>query len=500
MTLVSRLLGFWREMILAQVFGASGVFDAFVIAFRIPNFLRTLFAEGAFSQAFVPVLSSYRAQKTHAETQHFINSVAGNMGLILLLIVGLVEIFSPWVVLGFAPGFSRDPGRLHLTQQLLHVTFPYIFLISLSALCGAVLNTYGRFAIAAFTPALLNIVMIWAAWYLAPRMHQPIMALAWGVMIAGVVQVFIQLPSLKRIKFLPLPIPCWKDPGVKRVMKLMVPALLGGSVAQVSLLIDNFFASFLPAGSVSWLYYSDRLIYLPVGVIGVALGTVVLPHLSRHFAQKSERAFSETIDWGLRCVLIAGMPAAIGLLALSGPLVATLFRHGEFDNMDVLMTLRSLMAFSIGLPAMMAAKILSSALYARHDTKTPALIAVYVLVASIGLNFVFIGPLAHAGLALVTSITSILDSAWLLYLLVQRDFYKPRAHWRAFLMRIAFASFVMLSVLWYFSGSTRHWLGRTTWVNAEHLMVLLVTGIIVYFACLGLSGMRLKHCSPPVEK
>lgn len=499
MTLLSRVLGFWREMILAQVFGAGGIFDAFVIAFRIPNFLRTLFAEGAFSQAFVPVLAGYREQKTPQQIQHFVNSIAGNLGLCLLIVVIIAEVGAPLIVLGFAPGFAKDPARFHLTQQLLYLTFPYIFFISLAAFGSAILNTFGRFGISAFTPVILNVVLIFSAWYVAPKMHEPIMALAWGVMFAGVFQLVAQIPYLKKVGLIPRPIVCWKDPGVRRVMKLMVPAIFGSSVAQISLLIDNLFASFLPAGSVSWLYYSDRLIYLPVGVVGVAIGTVVLPHLARHFTKASEQAFSYTVDWGLRCVLVSGMPACIGLLTISGPILATLLRHGEFSNTDVIMTTRSLVAFSVGLPAVMAGKVLASAFYSRQDIKTPVRIAVYVLIIGTILNFVFIGPLAHAGLALVTSLTNILDSAWLLYLLHRYKFYRPRNQWLAFLIRISFASALMAAVLWFMSGSTQTWLKHDTWKNSIDLMELITAGGLTYFASLWISGMRLNDFRAPTE-
>ena len=499
MTFVSRLLGFWREMVLAQIFGAGGIFDAFVIAFRIPNFLRTLFAEGAFSQAFVPVLAGYREQQNPQQVQHFVNSVAGNLGLALLILVIFAEIAAPLLVLGFAPGFAHDPVRFELTKQLLILTFPYIFFISLAAFASAILNTCGYFAISAFTPVVLNIVLIAAAVFLAPHLQVPIMALAYAVMLGGVLQLLLQLPYLKKVKLFPRPCLDWKDPGVKRVMKLMVPAIFGSSVAQISLLIDNLFASFLPAGSVSWLYYSDRLIYLPVGVVGVALGTVVLPHLSRHFAKSSESAFSQTVDWGLRCCLVAGMPACIGLLTISGPILTTLFRHGAFHNVDVIMTTRSLVAFAIGLPAVMAGKVLASAFYSRQDIKTPVKIAAAVLILGTLLNFVFIGPLAHAGLALVTAITNILDSVLLWVLLYRYGFYKPQARWARFTLQIIFASGLMAAILLFLSGNTSTWLMHSTWQNSLKLTEIVLAGAVTYFASLWLSGVRLRDFKSPAE-
>ncbi len=500
MTLISRVLGFVREMILAQVFGASMAFDTFVVAFRIPNLMRVLFGEGAFSQAFVPILSTYHEQKSPEETRLFINRITGNLALVLLIAVLVGELAAPWVIAGFAPGFTEDPVRFDLAQKLLYLTFPYLFFVALTALSGGILNTFNHFGVSAFTPVVLNIVMILSAWFLAPHLDLPIMGLAWGILMAGVAQVLMQIPFLIRIKQLPRPEVNWKDPGVKRVLKQMVPALLGVSVAQISLLIDNFFASFLPTGSISWLYYSDRLIYLPLGVIGVALGTVVLPQLSRHHARNSEDGFSHTLDWGLRCVLMGAMPAAIGLWVLAGPILTTLLRHGEFSNHDVLMTAKSLMAFSLGLPAMMSVKVLASASYARHDIRTPSRIAVVVLLISVVFIFFLIKPFQHMGLALATSLSSCLNVLLLLFIMLKRKTYKPHSGWLAFNLRILLASMLMYFSLYYYTGDVSSWLSRSTGVNVIYLLIALTIGTLSYFLSLWLSGMRPRHFKLPKDE
>ena len=350
MTLISRIMGFIRDVVLATIFGAGLAFDAFAFAFKIPNFMRRLFGEGAFSQAFVPVLAEYRTQRSHQEVREFINRIAGTLALALLFVIILAEIIAPFIIMVFAPGFIHDPTRFQYATHMIRVTFPYLLLIGLTAFCGAILNTFSRFAVPAFTPVLLNFVMIAVALWWSPHAKVPIYVLAWGVLLGGVAQLLAQLPFLKRIQVFPMPKWQWRDPGVTRVLKLMVPALFGVSVAQISLLIDNFFASFLPAGSISWLYYSDRLTYLPLGVIGVALATVVLPNLSRHHSENSHEAYSKTVDWALRLVILVGMPAAVGLFILAGPLIATLFHHGAFTAVDVYMTRRSFWAVFVGVP------------------------------------------------------------------------------------------------------------------------------------------------------
>lgn len=360
MTMLSRVFGFIRDMVTAHIFGAGVAFDAFSVAFRIPNFMRRLFAEGSFSQAFVPVLSEYQKQKTHEEVKQFINAMAGTLGFVLLSITILGVVFAPLIVHLFAPGFDKSGPRFELAVTMLRITFPYLMLISLTAFSGAILNTYSRFWVAAFTPVFLNIVMISAAIWLSPRMAVPIVGLAWGVFIAGVVQLVFQWPFLKNMRLHPRPKIDFKDNGVRKVLKLMVPALFGVSVSQLNLLLDTLFASFLMVGSVSWLYYSDRLMEFPLGVFGVTISTVILPSLSRHSATQSHEDFSHTIDWALRCVLLVGIPSAIAFAVMSGPLISTLFQHGHFDGRAVMMTRKSLTMFAIGIAPFMLIKILAA--------------------------------------------------------------------------------------------------------------------------------------------
>jgi putative peptidoglycan lipid II flippase len=405
MTLLSRLLGFARDMVVARIFGASAGTDAFFVAFKIPNFMRRLFAEGAFSQAFVPVLSEYKSQREHQEVRQLVADVTGTLGGFLFLITAVGVVAAPWLIYVFAPGFSGEPDKFALAGDMLRLTFPYLLFISVTALFGGVLNTYGRFSIPAFTPVFLNLVLIAAALWLAPLMQQPIVALAWGVFIAGLVQLLFQLPYVARLGLLSWPRWAWHVEGIQRIIKLMLPAIFGSSVAQINLLFDTLLASMLVTGSVSWLYYSDRLVEFPLGVFGIALATVILPSLSKNFAEKSAEEFSRTLDWALRWVMLIGTPAMVGLLVLSGPMLTTLFLYGEFTQQDVRMASLSLMAYSVGLMGFMLVKVLAPAYYSRQDTKTPMKIGVKAMIANMVLNVVFVVPMvlyaipgAHAGL------------------------------------------------------------------------------------------------------
>lgn len=499
MTMISRVMGFIRDVVLAVFFGASPAFDAFVVAFKLPNFMRRLFAEGAFSQAFVPVLAEYRSQKSHHDVLRFLNHIAGSLSLILLIVVVFAEIFAPSIITVFAPGFLHDPVRFQYATHMLYITFPYLLLVSLTAFSGAILNTYNRFALAAVTPVVLNVVMIAVTWWWAPHSTQPIYVLAWGVLLGGVCQLLLQVPFLGGMRLLPKPIPIWKDPGVRRVLKLMVPALFGVSVAQLSLVIDNFFASFLPAGSISWLYYSDRLIYLPQGVIGVALATVVLPSLSRHHADKNGEAYSRTLDWALRACLLVGIPAALGLCLLSGPILATLIHHGAFNDRDVLMTTRSLRAFTLGLPAFMAIKILASGFYSRQNIKTPVKVAAFAVLINLILNVALIYPLAHAGLALSTSLASIFNAVTLFVLLWRYGFYVPNPGWKILWVRLLTANALMGSVLFIFTANITAWLDWGLWTRIWHLIILISVAALTYALSLFVLGLRRRHIRPHEE-
>ncbi|MBP8267224.1 MAG: murein biosynthesis integral membrane protein MurJ, partial [Zoogloea sp.] len=371
MTLMSRILGFVRDFVVARAFGAGMATDAFFVAFRLPNLLRRMFAEGAFSQAFVPILAEYKNKRGETETHRLVNHVASALGLAVLLVSILGAIASPLIIYATAPGFSADASKFELTVQLTRITFPYIFFMSLVALAGGVLNTWSRFAIPAFTPVLLNLSFIAMALVAAPYFDPPVLALGWAVFIGGLAQLALQLRPLAKIGMLPRFALDFSDPGVRRILKLMAPAILGVSISQISLLINTVFASFLPSGSVSWLYYADRLMEFPAGMLGVALGTILLPSLSKMHADKNPVEFSALLDWGLRLTLMLTLPAALGLALLAVPLITTLFHHGAFGVADVYQTRTALIAYSIGLAGLILVKILAPAFYARQDIRTP---------------------------------------------------------------------------------------------------------------------------------
>jgi putative peptidoglycan lipid II flippase len=491
-TMLSRVLGLVRDVVVANLFGAGGGADAFFVAFKIPNFFRRLFAEGAFSQAFVPVLSEYRSQRELLEVRLLVSYTAGSLGGVLLLATILCVAFAPAVTYLFAPGFHDLPEKFDLAADMLLITFPYLLLISMTALMGSVLNSYGKFAMPAFTPVLLNVALISAAVLVSPLMDPPILALAWGVMAAGVAQLVFQLPFIKQIDLLTRPRWGWSDPGVKRIMKLMLPALFGVSVAQINLLLDTVLASFLVDGSISWLYYSDRLMELPLGVFGIAIATVILPSLSRKHATQSGQEFSQTLDWAVRMVLLIGLPAALALIALAGPLLVTLFQYGAFSAHDVERASVSLQAYGLGLLGFMLVKVLAPGYFARQDTKTPVKVGIKSMVANMVLNLALIVPFAHVGLALATSLSAALN-AGLLWFGLQRDgVYQPQKGWLLFLVRLAVASALMLmSILW-LNKDLAQWLVWGWQQRTLHLSLLVVVGMGAYFGALLIMGLRPK--------
>ncbi len=492
MTSISRILGFIRDVLIAHLFGAMPAIDAFYVAFRIPNFMRGLFAEGAFAQAFVPVLSEYRQQRSFAEVRQFISRMQAVLGIALLAVTILAVIGTPWLTTLFAPGYAKDPVRFELTTQMLRITFPYLMLISLTAFYGSVLNSYGFFGVPSFTPAWLNLVMIIAAVWGAAYFTPPVLALAWGVLIAGMVQFLFQFPILYLHKLLVWPRLVWKDAGVRRVLKLLVPALFGVSVAQISLLIDTLFASFLPPGSITWLYYSDRLTYFPLGIFGVALATVVLPYLSQQYAKGSIEEFSIGLDWALRCVLVIAIPAGIGLYLLAQALFIALFQYGNFQPHDAWMSAWSLQAYAFGLPGFMLVKVLASGFYSQQDIKTPVRIAVISLLANMALNFALIWSLRHAGLALATALSSSLNAGLLFYGLWARKGFIIQKGWIAYLGRLFFASAVMAALLWWINPSVTTWLDWGWQQRVSHLFGLIGIAILSYVGCLWLTGLRLR--------
>src|SRR5690554_886859 len=371
MTMLSRVLGLARDIAIAALAGATGYADAFFVAFRIPNFMRRLFAEGAFAQAFVPVLSEFQATRSFADVQQLVNRVCGLLGSSLLLVTGLAVVGAPWLTALFAPGFISDADKFALTVDLIRITFPYLLFISLAGFIGAILNTYQRFAVPAFTPVILNVSLITAAVWGVRFFSEPVYALAWGVFFAGLLQFLFQLPFLAPLHLLPKPEIKLQDEGVKKILVLMVPALSGVSISQISLLLHTVLASFLPTGSVSWLYYSDRLVELPNGVFAIALATVIMPSLSRLHAAESTAQFSRTIDWALRAVLLLALPAALALVVLAEPILFTLFQYGETTARDMQMASYSLRAYALGLLGFMLIKILAPGYFSRQDMRTP---------------------------------------------------------------------------------------------------------------------------------
>lgn len=498
-TLCSRILGFVRDVVIATVFGAGLGADAFFIAFRIPNLLRRLFAEGAFSQAFVPVLTEHRTRQPAEEVRELIDGVAGTLAgaLVLITLAGILA--APLLVALFAPGYIGEAVQFGLTVKLLRVCFPYLFLIALTALAGAILNAYGRFAVPAVTPIFLNLSLISAALWLAPRLDQPVTALAWGVLLGGTAQLLFQLPALGRLRLLPRPRIDPDSPGVRKILRLMLPALFGSSVAQVNLLVNTLIASFLATGSISWLYYSDRLVEFPLGVFGLALATVILPSLSQTHADGSSREFSATLDWALRWVVLVAVPAAAGLALLAPAMLATLFRYGEFSAFDVHMTARSLSAFALGLPGFILIRVLAPGFFARQDTRTPVRIGVAAMLGNMALSALLVWPLAHAGLALATSLSACLQAALLLNALRRRGVYACGPGWPAFLLRVFFAAAVMGVVIALGPAPFAQWLAWSAPLRAVHLALWLLAGAATYLGALWLAGLRWGHMAGTIS-
>lgn len=495
MTLLSRILGFVRDFVIARAFGAGLATDAFFVAFKLPNLLRRMFAEGAFSQAFVPILGEYKNKRSEDETRTLIDHVAGLLFMVLFAITAIGIAAAPVLVWISAPGFSADPDKFELTVTLTRITFPYILFMSLVALAGGILNSWSRFALPAFTPVLLNLSFIGMALFAAPYFDPPVLALAWAVFLGGVLQLLIQFPALKSIAMLPRPTlnwrAAWADPGVRRILMLMGPAMIGVSVSQVSLLINTIFASFLTTGSVSWLYYADRLMEFPSGMLGAALGTILLPSLSKHHASANHDEYSRLLDWGLRLTLLLAAPAALGLAILAVPLIATLFFHGAFTVEDALRTREALVAYTVGLTGMILVKVLAPGFYARQNVKTPVRIALISLGATQLMNLMFIGWLGHAGLALSIGLAACLNAAMLYRGLRKLDIYSPLAGWGRFTAKLLLALIAMGVCLWFGMGDEKLWMSVHFVDRIIHLAWLVPLGALAYFATLWLLGFRL---------
>jgi putative peptidoglycan lipid II flippase len=499
-TLLSRITGLVREMVYAQTFGAGAVMDAFLVAFKIPNFLRRLFAEGAFSQAFVPVVSEYRVQRSQDEVRELVDGVAGTLGVVLLVTTLIGVIAAPLIILAFAPGFTQVDGKYELAVDMLRWTFPYLFFISLTALFSGVLNSYGKFVLPAFTQVIMNIVMIAFAVGLATRAANPGITLAIGVFVSGLLQLLVQLPAVWKLGVFRWP--RWRPAveGVRRIGKLMVPGILGSSMAQVSLLLDTLIASFLVTGSIAWLYFADRLMEFPLGVFSIALATVILPGLSRHHAEAAPERFTNTLDWALRLVIVLASPAAVAMLVFAGPMTATIFGYGAFKPRDVEMASYALMAYSWGLLGFSLVKVLAPGYFARQDTKTPVRVALIALACSMTLNVLVVLPahfmgfaIPHILLASSTCIGAAVNSYLLWRGLRRSDVYRPRPGWGALFARVVVANIAMAALLWWLSGSLVEWLAMAPLARATKLALCIVAAAAAYFAALFAAGLRLRH-------
>ena len=498
MTFISRILGFIRDIVIARLFGAGLGTDVFFVAFKIPNFLRRLFAEGAFSQAFIPVLAEYR-ERGESDLKQLIANTSGALATILFIITAIGVIAAPILIMVFAPGFISNPEKLDLAGDLLKITFPYLFFISLTALAGSILNSFGKFAVPAFTPVFLNIALIASALWLSPHFEQPVTALAWGVFIGGVVQLLFQIPFLIRLGHLPKPQFNWQHSGVQKIKKLMIPAMFGVSVSQINLLLDTLLASFLVTGSISWLYYSDRLVEFPLGVFGIAIATVILPSLSKKHAAASTKEFSNTIDWALRWVFIIATPAALGLFYLAEPLLLTLFQYQAFSTEHAYQASLSLMAYSLGLLPFIFIKVLAPGYFARQDTKTPVKIGIIAMVSNMILNIILMLQFAHVGLALATAISAMLNAGLLYRGLRKEKVYQPNPGWMTLWLKLLFANAGLLLILFFLTPDITIWQESAVWQRINMLLIVIGSAALAYFVLLHLLGIRIKQLFKPPQ-
>jgi putative peptidoglycan lipid II flippase len=495
LTMVSRVLGYVRDFFIARIFGAGLLTDAFFVAFKIPNLLRRLFAEGAFSQAFVPILAEYKNRTGAAETKSLVDSIATVLFLILVVTAALGMAAAPLIVYVTAPGFAAEPEKFALTVALLRITFPYIVFISLVALAAGILNTWNRFAVPAITPVLLNVAFIVGAAFFAEYFDPPILVLAWAVFAGGVLQLAFQIPFLIKMKLLPRWRLDFSHPGLRRVLLLMVPAAFGVSVSQISLLLNQIFASFLPTGSVSWLYYADRLMELPAGVLGVAVGTILLPSLSKYHAAANPTEYSRLLDWGLRITVLLAVPSAVALAVLALPLIAMLFQYGRFGVEDAWMTRQALVAYSVGLLGMILVKILAPGFYARQNVATPVKIGIVTLVATQLMNLFLVGPLRHAGLALAIGLGACLNALLLYWFLKKEQIYLPQPGWPVFILKVLAAVAFMAIVLFTTMGEPSWWLQAGWQYKVPAILGLVALGAAAYAACLLAFGFRPRDFS-----
>ncbi|ENX11642.1 integral membrane protein MviN [Acinetobacter variabilis] len=501
MTMLSRVLGLVRDVVLLNVFGAGKDFDTFVVAFRIPNFFRRLFAEGAFSQAFIPVLTEYKTNRTHAEVQILISRVFGCLATFMTTLTMIAIIAAPVIMYIYAPGFHGDEAKFALATDMFRLTIPYLLFMSLTAFASSILNSYGSFSTPAFAPVLLNIAMIAGALWLTPFMAEPIMALGWAVVIAGILQLAIQIPELWRKNLLIPPKVDFKHEGVDRIMKLMLPALFGVSVTQINLLLNTVWASFMQDGSVSWLYSAERMTELPLGLIGVAIGTVILPSLSTQHTEKNPEKFRGMMDWAAKVIVLVGLPASIALFMLSTPIIQALFERGQFTFEDTQMTALALQCMSGGVIAFMLIKVFAPGFYAQQDTRTPVRVGLMAVAANAILNVIFIGffklihwEAEHMALALASTGSAMVNAGLLYFYLHQRNIFRFGAHWKKIFVQFMFANVVMIAALAYalswYNGDV------SQWMRVLEVLILCVVGVVAYLAALVAAGFRPRHIKP----
>lgn len=497
MTMASRVAGLVRDILFARAFGASAYTDAFNIAFRIPNLLRRLFAEGAFSQAFVPILAEYKSQNGEVATKHLVDHVATTLTWAMLLTCILGIVTAPVVIYLVATGLKSHPPAFEAAVWMTRIMFPYIGFMAFVALSGGILNTWREFKIPAFTPVLLNLSFIVATLFLAPHLKQPIYAMAIAVLVGGLLQMALQFPALLKIGMLPRlafnPMVGLRDAGVRKVLNNMVPAVVAVSAAQISIMINTNIASRLESGSVTWLTYADRLMEFPTALLGVALGTILLPSLSKANFDGDKTEYSALLDWGLRLTFLLALPAAVGLITLSEPLTTTLFHYGKFNILAVAMTGKALIAYGVGLIGLILVKILAPGFYAQQNIKTPVKIAVGVLIATQLMNFLFVPWIAHAGLALSVGLGACLNAGFLYWGLKSRGIYIAHSGWRIFFVRLAGALCLMAGVALWIAGRF-NWIGLQAhpFQRVSALLVVLAACAIVYFGALLAMGFRFR--------
>jgi putative peptidoglycan lipid II flippase len=497
MTLLSRILGLVRDMVMTNIMGAHWATDVFLVAQKIPNFLRRLFAEGAFSQAFIPVLSEYQTNKDIQEVKKLVAETFGTL-TVILVVVAIIGVFgSPVLVSMFGPGFIDEPNKFQLASTLLKITFPYILFISLTAFCGSILNSIGRFAVPAFTPVLLNVSIISAAIIVSPALEEETAkAMAWGVFAAGIAQLLLQLPFLWREGYLVKPSWGWKSKGVQKILTLMGPALFGVSVGQINLLLDTIIASFLETGSIMWLYVSDRMLEFPLGMFGIAISTVILPSLSRQHSTANSKDFNSTLNWALRLVCLIGIPASIGLFIMAEPIILTVFQHGKFEIDDAHLASLSLKAYIIGLLGFMFIKVLATGFFSRKDTKTPVKIGIIAMTINMVFNLILFYPMAHVGLALATSISAIVNASLLFWALRKANAFTLDGNWRGWITKLLGGNLVLVGFIYYQMAEVTQWQQWSSIERAENMIVLVVFSVLIYAASMVLFGVRgrdLKH-------